>query len=185
ALKAGPWPSSVIWGRAQPTVEVPEAEPTPASTINLIATAAAGDSSAFGERLARAGHQVVEIDAVAFAGGGEAGTDGEIAVVLVEQEGEAVAHATQLIAVLARVAIAAAERQIPLWLVTRGAQQATAGGVAGLAGAALWGFGRVVINEIPRLSLRLIDLPPGLDQAACADCIAAELAADTSEAEIA
>src|SRR5260370_29535835 len=28
ALAAGPWPSSVIWGRAQPTMDAPAAEPT-------------------------------------------------------------------------------------------------------------------------------------------------------------
>ena len=34
-----------------------------------------------------------------------------------------------------------------------------------LVGAALWGFGRVLINEMPRLSLRLVDLPPAMDAA--------------------
>src|SRR4029077_13624278 len=122
ALAAGPWPSSVIWGRAQTETEAPEAAPAVSRPISLIA-AAGKESTAFQQRLALAGHRISEVDALSFAG--VAGTDepeddenGEIVVVLVEERSEAVEPATQQIAQLARVAAAAAARHIPLWVVT-------------------------------------------------------------------
>ncbi len=189
ALATGPWPSSVLWGRAQPAIGAPAAQPAAPYSISLIA--AGGNDTAFRERLAQAGHRVSEIDAVAFAAvagdeapEAEAENDGEVALVVIEESGEAVEQTTQLISLVARVAAAAAQRHIPVWLVTSGAQQSVDGEEAGLVGAALWGFGRVLVNEIPQLSLRLIDLAPGMEGSARAERIASELAAATAETEI-
>ncbi|HVB18402.1 MAG TPA: SDR family NAD(P)-dependent oxidoreductase, partial [Stellaceae bacterium] len=193
ALANGPWPSSVIWGRAPSAAEgVAPQRKTPYS-ISLI-TAGIGHNAAFGDRLARAGHRVREVAVDAFVAAPGDGDEGdasaesddnaEVAIFVIDEKGDAVAQASRLIAVSARVAEAAARRHIPLWVVTSGAQQATGDGAARLVGAALWGFSRVLINEIPRLSLRLVDLAPGLDGAARGDRIAAELAAPAAETEI-
>ncbi|HEV8679855.1 MAG TPA: zinc-binding dehydrogenase, partial [Stellaceae bacterium] len=188
ALAAGPWPSAVLWGRAEPAIGAAAGQPAAARTISLIA-AGAGGSAALREQLVQAGHRVSEIDAAAFAAQttgevGEAEGDTELAILVVEEGGEGVEQATRLIALLARIAAAAAQRHLPLWLVTTGAQQAVEGEEAGLVGAALWGFARVLVNEIPRLSLRLVDLAPGMDDAARADRLIEELAAATAETEI-
>jgi phthiocerol/phenolphthiocerol synthesis type-I polyketide synthase C len=190
ALATGPWPSSVLWGRSQPAIEAPAAEPASPYSISLIA-ADCGDSAALLEELVRAGHRVNAIDAVGFAAmaGSEvaeaaAENEGEIALIVIEAGGDAVEQAAQLISLVARVAGAAAQRQIPLWLITCGAQQSVDGDDSGLVGAALWGFARVLMNEIPRLSLRLVDLAPTMNWAERAERIANELAAQTAETEI-
>ncbi|MBL8495665.1 MAG: type I polyketide synthase [Rhodocyclaceae bacterium] len=50
------------------------------------------------------------------------------------------------------------QRSARLWLVTRGAQAVRPGEGASPAGAALWGFGRVVRAEHPELSCSMLDL---------------------------
>ncbi|MGZ4769606.1 MAG: SDR family NAD(P)-dependent oxidoreductase, partial [Ilumatobacteraceae bacterium] len=60
-----------------------------------------------------------------------------------------------------------------LWLITRGAQS-VGGEPRSLAGAAVWGLGRVVANEHPELACTCIDLDPAGDDAAF-DELAAEL----------
>ena len=47
-----------------------------------------------------------------------------------------------------------------LWFVTRGGQVLDRERNGQLAGASLWGFGRVVVREAPQLQTRLIDLDP-------------------------
>ncbi len=189
ALATGPWPSSVLWGRAQPAADAPPAAPAASYSINLIATG--GDNAALREQLVRAGHRVKVTDAVGFAAmaGSQAAeiaaeNDDEIALVVVEAGAEAVEDAAETISLVARVGNAAAQRQIPLWLITCGAQQSVNGDASGLVGAALWGFGRVLMNEIPRLSLHLLDLAPTMSWAERAERIASELAAQTAETEI-
>lgn len=186
-LAAGPWPSSVIWGRAPLVAEATPEPSAPPCAITLI-TAAGSDHAAFRGQLARLGHRVTAIDAIEFAATGAEGADGDtdngISLLVVEEKSDAVEHAAQQIALLARVATAAAERQVPLWVATSGAQQAVEGADPGLVGAAVWGFGRVLVNEVPRLKLHMIDLPPGMGGAARADRIARELAAATAETEI-
>ena len=46
----------------------------------------------------------------------------------------------------------------PLWVVTRGTQPAGREGCRTVAQAPLWGLGRVVMNEHPRVSCRMVDL---------------------------
>src|SRR5206468_11810575 len=65
ALEVGPWPSTVIWGRAASAL--PDAQPQrPAASVFII-NRSKGDQ-AVRDRLVEAGHQVSEIDAEAFAG---------------------------------------------------------------------------------------------------------------------
>ena len=47
-----------------------------------------------------------------------------------------------------------------VWFVTRGAQVLERERTGQLAGAALWGFGRVVAREAPQLQSRMLDLDP-------------------------
>lgn len=188
ALEAGPWPSSVVWGRAQPTLEVAAAQPATAYSISLIAVG--GADPAFRLRLEQSGHHVSEVDAGAFAASAAAEAyaaagNCEIAlVVIIEGTDEAIERTAQTIPLLARVAAAAAQRGVPLWLVTSGAQQDAEGDRIGLVGAALWGFGRVLMNEIPRLSLHLVDFAPTLGWCERAERIDGELAAATPETEV-
>ena len=185
---AGAWPGTVVWGRAQPAVAAVAPPVAACSSISLI-EADARRHAGFRERLTRAGHPVSEIDAAAFvAAAGDAssddGNDGGVAILLIDEDDDPVAQASRLIALVARIAEAAARRHAPLWLVTAGAQQAPPGGRAGMVGGALWAFGRVLVNEMPRLSLRLVDLPPAMDWTARAERIAEELAAPTADGEI-
>src|SRR4051812_2078884 len=186
ALEVGPWPSTVIWGRAASAL--PDAQPQrPAASVFII-NRSKGDQ-AVRDRLVEAGHQVSEIDAEAFAGSASEevmASEGKRAVALlfVDEAKDPVAGSAALISRVARLAAAAAERQTSLWLITSGAHQPSGKGNKGLVGAALWGFGRVLVNEIPRLELRLLDLPPGAGSGDRADCIARELAAESPETEI-
>src|SRR5260370_31662164 len=68
--------------------------------------------------------------------------------------------ASQQIAALARVATQAADHRLELWVITYDAQQSSSMAErSGLVGGAIWSFARVLGNEMPRLSLRLVDLP--------------------------
>ncbi|MGE5271299.1 MAG: beta-ketoacyl synthase N-terminal-like domain-containing protein, partial [Thiohalocapsa sp.] len=189
ALGAGPWPSAVIWGLASDTATAAPSTPDEAAMSVTLISPIGADPAGLADQLAARGHRVSETDAVGFtavaANDADADESDSIALIIVEETAEPVQQAAELIAVVARVAAAAAERQMPLWLVTSGAQQPGRGGsLPGLIGGALWGFGRVLVNEIPRLKLRLIDLPPGMEAAQRAARITAELHAGTPETEI-
>ena len=57
-----------------------------------------------------------------------------------------------------------------LWLVTRGAQVLEREWAGQLAGAALWGFGKVAAREAAQLRVRMLDLDPA-DAAPAADVV--------------
>ncbi|HYU12149.1 MAG TPA: polyketide synthase dehydratase domain-containing protein, partial [Stellaceae bacterium] len=183
-VATGPWPSTVFWARTPPAIE-PAIAPQAAASIHLIV--ADGNRSAFGDRLAQAGYRINEIDGDAFAALDTAETDREqegqeeIALLVIEEGDDPVVQSAELIALAARVAAAAAQRGAPLWLVTHGAQQADGGTDTGLVGAALWGFARVLLNEMPRLALHLVDFAPALTEVECVERLSRELAAGTSE----
>ena len=183
----GPWPNAVFWGRAPADEEPALVAPTRAFAVSLIAARASEDRD-LQERLIQAGHRVTEFDAAGFAAAGDTDAETEeqdrVALIVVDEEGDAVAQAAALIPVVARIAAAAALRGIPLWIVTRGAQQGAAGSDSGLAGAALWGFGRVLVNEIPRLSLCLLDVPAALGGTELAERLLGELIAAAPDTEI-
>lgn len=67
-----------------------------------------------------------------------------------------------------------------LWLVVRGAHAAPLDPVAD----ALWGFGRVAMNEFSELDLRLVDIAPTLAPSEAAARLAALLAAPDGEREV-
>jgi acyl transferase domain-containing protein/NADPH:quinone reductase-like Zn-dependent oxidoreductase/acyl carrier protein len=194
-LTTGPWPSSVFWGCAAAELDGAATASGAPLAISLIAPPTAPGSAAFRAQLELAGHRVADADATAFAtvqpasaAPHEDGDHGEVAVLVIDQTGDPVEQAARLISSVAKVAEAAAQRHIPLWLVTSGAQHSTddqpGGLTSGLIGAALWGFARVLVNEIPRLSLRLVDLAPTMSWAERGAALARELAADTAETEI-
>jgi acyl transferase domain-containing protein/acyl carrier protein len=85
-------------------------------------------------------------------------------------------------------AIAESGRSPQLWVVTCGAQPVavdgarTMGGERGLFQAPLIGLGRVLMNELPSLRCRLVDLDVGDDQAGA---LCAELLAEAGEEEVA
>ena len=191
ALAGGPWPCALFWGRAPIVGEIARPEPR-SRRINLIAAIGDG-SSALAERLSRHGHtvRVTEVAALAAAAetddDGAAGDDGDMILMIADATGDsgAVAAAARLTMQLVRIASDAARRQLPLWLVTTGAQQPADAGDRGPSGAAAWGIARVLVNETPRLQLRLIDLAPTLNDDERAAALAAELTAADGETEIA
>jgi len=186
AISPGPWPALALWGKAPPTAE-PEPVTEPAAVRYRIALLGVGEDSGWAAALAAVGHQAEVRDAGSLP---LATSDTEIpqAFVLVvegRQDSDVVKEGAERIPALARLAAEAAERHVPLWVVTRGVQQAPdASAGADLVGAALWGFGRVLLNEMPRGSLRLIDVPVAYSIEEAAQRLAAELAADSPEREI-
>ncbi|HJU19597.1 MAG TPA: SDR family NAD(P)-dependent oxidoreductase, partial [Stellaceae bacterium] len=101
------------------------------------------------------------------------------------EAGDAVADGARQLAAFAHIAAEAAERHAALWLVTCDAQQATgAEPETASVGAALWGLGRVLVNEMPRLSLRLVDFAAATPAHERASRLARELLADSPESEI-
>ena len=190
-VAAAAWPSAILWARARPAIEI--VGPAPAALSVTLVTARGRHHAGLRERLARAGHQIGEIDAAAFAAtandatGGGSGDDGAAAVLVIDDSDDPVDEAARLIPLATSIAAAAARRQMPLWIITTGAQQPAdgePGAEPGLVGATLWGFGRVLVNEVPQLSLRLVDFAPALDWAERGDRLAAELAAASAESEI-
>jgi phthiocerol/phenolphthiocerol synthesis type-I polyketide synthase C len=161
----GPWPSEVIWARAP-------AQPAPASSaasLSLAPISGIGDAD-FVAALQALGHRLTVA---------EAADDGVIFAVGNDRSLDAV---SDLIPQFARLAASAAERRVPLWLMTAGAHQADENG--GLCCSALWGFGRVLRNEMPGLVLRMIDLPPDMPCAERARLLAEELVTADGESEI-
>ena len=70
-----------------------------------------------------------------------------------------------------------------LWFATRGGQVVGGAGGGEVSGAALWGFGRTVAQELPGLGVRLVDLDPGEED--WADRLAGELLAADGETQVA
>ncbi|MDE2882545.1 MAG: SDR family NAD(P)-dependent oxidoreductase, partial [Acidobacteriota bacterium] len=75
---------------------------------------------------------------------------------------------------------AGASPEAGLWIVTRGGQLAGGGE---LSGAALWGLGRTVAQELPQLGVRLLDLDP--EEAGWAVRLVDELASPDEETQLA
>ncbi|HWD60158.1 MAG TPA: SDR family NAD(P)-dependent oxidoreductase [Stellaceae bacterium] len=161
----GPWPCEIAWARAPQA-----AEAMPVRGAASLAVFVEGGGAAFAAGLQAAGHRAA----------GDAREAGAIAFVAIGAA-DPVDQAGDILPRFARLATLAAERQIPFWLVTAGAQQPDGGDVVG---AALWGLSRTLRNEIPGLVLRAVDLPPEDDDAARGVRLARELAAASAETEI-
>ncbi len=190
---ASPWPCALFWGNAPARAESVIAEPPSSHRITLVG----GDKSFRAlllDQLAVAGHcveTVHNLDLLDVGGAGarlerDPGAD-EIVVFLSDQSDSDHHCAGRQLAALAPLALAAERRRAALWIVTCDAQQAAIAGAdraVGPAGAALWGLARVLVNELPQLSVHLVDLADAATPGERARQIAAELAAATKEPEI-
>jgi acyl transferase domain-containing protein/NADPH:quinone reductase-like Zn-dependent oxidoreductase/acyl carrier protein len=190
---SAPWPSAMIWAGAPRRTGEDRRSPVKPLSLTLIA----GESvfaAALQTRLMTAGYPIrrardATIDPPASDDHGR-DSDGEIGemillVVEVPDSEDSVGRAAEQLSVLARLARLAEARQVPLWIVTCGAQQPASIEIASATvGAALWGLARVLVNEMPRLRVRLIDLSGAVPPSERAGQIADELAADTDETEI-
>jgi acyl transferase domain-containing protein/NADPH:quinone reductase-like Zn-dependent oxidoreductase/acyl carrier protein len=77
------------------------------------------------------------------------------------------------------------EQAATLWIVTHDAHALLDGAVApSPSEAALWGLGRTLMNELPRVECRLVDLPAAWTADDKARVLAAEIAAPDQEREI-
>jgi len=178
-----PWPFGVFLGVA-PQRQTSRLEPTKPGSILLVT-----DNSAVArilrDSLGAIGYSVALADySGSFAAGGERPG---IVVFLAQTSVKAdiADGASRQIAALAQVAAKALEIHAALWIITRGAQQAAPGQeAASLAGGALWGLGRVLVNEAPRLSVHLLDLASDASPAEHAQQVVAELVAATEAQEI-
>jgi acyl transferase domain-containing protein/acyl carrier protein len=188
-----PWPNAVFWGAAPSRSEPPLANPASPAMLTLV-----GGGVAFAEvlqdRLGASGRHVARVQFADFLAQTEAdrtarsgaGMD-EIVLFLAEEPGEheTSLHVAQQIAALARVAAICAKRDAALWIVTCEAQQATvANHGAGLVGGALWGLGRTLVNEMPQLSVRLLDLSHAAALGERAEQVTAEVTAVSVETEV-
>jgi phthiocerol/phenolphthiocerol synthesis type-I polyketide synthase C len=181
---SAPWPSAVFWGSAPTRTAVADAASTEPRVIAVIAD----DTPlrrALLDRLMAAGHRATAAPSLDFAAPADGDSDTPEIILFPCAEPDASGAAAQQLAMLARLAHVAAERRSALWVITSGAQQSTlADAGSGLGGAALWGLARVLMNELPRLRIRLVDLTPAVPPGECAEQVAVELAADSSETEI-
>ena len=184
-----PWPCAILWGTAPPRQASSRSDPgEPRSVLVVASDAALG--AVVRDRLGEAGHQVsLAGRANAFADGLQDHSGDAPATILFIAEGCCAGDPTELasqqIAALAGVATQAADRRSELWVITCDAQQSSEMGEAsGLVGGAIWSFARVLANEMPRLSLRLVDLPATLAANDRARQIAAELSAPSTGEEI-
>jgi phthiocerol/phenolphthiocerol synthesis type-I polyketide synthase C len=164
----GPWPCEVIWARMRNGLKAPRQS----EALSLVVIAD-GVDPAFTNGLEAAGHCAVA---------SEIG-DGDAVLMAFGSDGDPAAEAGRLLPSIARAAVLAAERQIPLWLVTSGATQPCTNDSP--LDASLWGFGRVLRNEIAGLTLRLVDLPAEMPWTRRAEIVAQELVAASAESEIA
>jgi phthiocerol/phenolphthiocerol synthesis type-I polyketide synthase C len=179
-----PWPFGVFLGAASPRNEVSRLDPPKPGSI-LLVTGDSAFSNAVENGLSKVGYRVARADySEPFPTGDEAP---EVIAFLAEEslsEGLAECAARQT-AALAQVAVKASELHAVLWIISRDAQQAASlQETACLAGGALWGLGRVLVNEMPRLSVRLLDLAGNASPTERARQVVAELTAVTDADEI-
>jgi acyl transferase domain-containing protein/NADPH:quinone reductase-like Zn-dependent oxidoreductase/acyl carrier protein len=184
-----PWPCAVFSGTAPPREQPSASEGVRPRPILLIAGETAF-ASAVDHCLSEAGHRIARSAYAAPATVEEPELDEEtqeVFLFLVESPSPAdpVDSAAQQIAALAQIAAKAADRRGTLWVITCDAQQSVlADEPACLVGSALWSFARVLMNEMPRLSLFLLDLAGIAPAGERARQITAELAAPKCEREI-
>jgi NADPH:quinone reductase-like Zn-dependent oxidoreductase/acyl carrier protein len=192
ALSArAPWPCGVLWGVAPPQERLSEPDRAKPTSITLVASRT-DFSVALRDSLCEAGHRVALVPHSAVCGADPAETFGigdkpDVVLFIADDmgSGDPIGCASQQIGALARVATQAAACDAALWVITCDAQQVTlTRDSAGTVSGALWGLARVLVNEMPRLSVRLLDLAAGLPPSARARQVAAELSAAGNETEI-
>ena len=95
------------------------------------------------------------------------------------------AQVTRRLDRLATLLVRLGEDKPRLWILAPGAMQSLAGGRGDRpAQAAIWGFGRVALNEFPDLEIRLLDPAPMLQPGEMAVRLAAEVLDPGAEREI-
>jgi len=188
---AAPWPSALLWGCAPVRSESVLDDPAEPTSVTLVS----GDApfrAALQDRLTEARYGVTLAQSPDFYAASapdrapRSDDERQIVLFLAEEPGEnPIEQVSQQITALARIATTAAECRAALWVITCDAQQATLAHKAfNPIGGALWGLGRVLVNEMPRLSVRLLDLPGTATSGERAELVAAELIAATAESEI-
>jgi acyl transferase domain-containing protein/NADPH:quinone reductase-like Zn-dependent oxidoreductase/acyl carrier protein len=188
-----PWPNVLFWGRAPTRSEPVLGDPQEPTSVTLVS----GDAAlraALQARLAEAGYGVTLVQSpdlyTATLGDHLSQSEDEkrqIVLFLADASGDVdpVEQVSQQIAALAGIATTAVERHAVLWVVTCEAQHATLAQRAfNPVGGALWGLGRVLVNEMPRLSVHLLDLPAAADPGQRAELVVSELVAATPENEV-
>jgi acyl transferase domain-containing protein/NADPH:quinone reductase-like Zn-dependent oxidoreductase/NAD(P)-dependent dehydrogenase (short-subunit alcohol dehydrogenase family)/acyl carrier protein len=183
-----PWPCAIFWAAAPPCPETSWSGPGEPRSVLVVADDAAL-AAVMHDRLGEAGHRVTLADAFADELQDRSGNGALPPTTLFVADGSCPGDPTDLasrqIAALARMATQAAERRSELWVITCDAQQSSeTGETSGLVGGAIWSFARVLANEMPRLSLRLVDLSSTLAANDRARQISAELSASSTEEEI-
>ncbi|MCS6854125.1 MAG: methyltransferase domain-containing protein, partial [Elioraea sp.] len=183
AAMDGPAPGGVLLAfgrRLEP--RQPAAQARPVLLLADPETPAAALASRLAADLPRAGRRV----ALCAPGADWTVEAGSEVVLLPETSdaGDPAAIATARTALALQAARRAQAAQARLWLVTRGAVQPQESEGHNPAEAALWGFGRVVRNEVPALDVRLVDLAPRLGPSAQARAMAQELATPDDEMEV-
>jgi phthiocerol/phenolphthiocerol synthesis type-I polyketide synthase C len=188
-----PWPSAVLCGCAPSRSEPIPGNPVDGTLVNLVTKDTAFRAALQG-CLAEAGYSVTLAQSpgldTATAADSQPGFDGEIGQIVLflaeePDDGDLIGQLSQQIAALARIATIAAERHAVLWVITCEAHQTSLEHHSlSPVGGALWGLGRVLVNEMPHLSVHLLDLP-GVDAPGeRARLVATELVAATAESEV-
>ncbi len=197
AVTAGPWPLAAIWATAPARVAADGSgrqRLDELTGIRIIAEASAL-RGALADNFIAAGHRVSVVEPQAAQTCRPQERDDkrpELAVFLAGHAAEAGGTAQQL-AAIALIAHQAAEHGGALCIVTvdeASVDEASASAAARRRGgeinaAAITGLARVLANELPRLPLRMIQLSAQKDATVAAARIAAEIAAGSSETEIA
>jgi phthiocerol/phenolphthiocerol synthesis type-I polyketide synthase C len=182
---AGPWPSAIFWGAAPSRSEQVLCGRAETTSITIV-----GENSSFRsavqKRLTDEGHQTELAQFPGIVASNDERRQRTV-VFLAEAPGDAdpALDVSKQIVTLARLATIAVERSAVLWVVTCDAHQITLPTRGEhLVGSALWGFTRALINEMPGLTIHMLDLPSVAAPRERAQMLAAELAAASHETEV-
>jgi phthiocerol/phenolphthiocerol synthesis type-I polyketide synthase C len=180
----GPWPSAIFWAIAPLRSQLVIGDREEPISVTIIG----GNSSfrsALQQRLTDAGHYT-ELSQLSGIAASRLEARQRIIVFLADPPAaDPTFEISQQIVTLARLASIAVDRCAELWVVTSEAQQITLPGQPDhLAGSALWGFARTLINEMSGLKIRLLDLPGTAAPGERAQMLAAELTPASNETEI-
>ncbi len=196
-LAESPWPAALLAARRErDEANAPASPAREPSRVLIVAAAAERRAGLLAESLAARGCPAQVLappgagDGAAFCAALEPAAAEIPDIVLLPPRGECgdrrAATEARLVRVIAfaRLIASTCERA-RTWVVTEDAQQTSVQPQRGGAeDAAVWGIGRTLMNEMPQLDCRLVDLSSGLSNEDAAQCLAAELLAPDGEREI-